>query len=397
VRPFNPKARPETPTFEKLASSSALFMQNYVQGNESKSSHASIWSSLYPVNHRYYQNKGEFDAKVTKIDKVMKSAGYFTSGVSGNGYIIPRRGFGDSWDKYRNHIHEAGGLAGQQIMDTALATVEGKTEPWFLYIGTIDTHVSWRAKEPWMAKYDPEPYSGRFKTTASGPDIGKIATGALKVSDRDITRVRALYDSNVSYQDDLLRQLFEKLEAWGIAKDTMLIITADHGDEQWEDGRVGHGASLRDSLAHVPLVIHYPALVPAGLVQTGTDVVDILPTVADAVGVKYDDQWQGQSLLPLANGANRDYPRMSFASQYEEAHAARVDRWKYHYGRRGAELFDIVAEPAEKKEISSSKPIAFQMMSDSFWIMRSWNKRWRKSEWGNALNVTSKFAAAIEK
>ncbi|HUH04183.1 MAG TPA: sulfatase-like hydrolase/transferase, partial [Kofleriaceae bacterium] len=182
VRPFNSKARPETPMFEKLAGSSAMFIQNYVQGNESKSSHASIWSSLYPINHRYYQNKPVFDAKVTKIDAVMKSAGFFTSGVSGNGYVIPRRGFGDSWDKYRNHIHEAGGLTGQQIMDTALGTVEGKTEPWFLYIGTIDTHVSWRAKEPWMSKYDPEPYSGRFKTTASGSDIGKIATGAIKIN-----------------------------------------------------------------------------------------------------------------------------------------------------------------------------------------------------------------------
>lgn len=396
VRPFNPKARPEAPMFEKLAGNSAMFLQNYVQGNESKASHASIWSSLYPINHRYYQNKAELDTKVTKIDKVMKSAGFFTSGVSGNGYVIPRRGFGDSWDKYRNHIHDGGGLTGQQIMDTALASVEGKTEPWFLYIGTIDTHVAWRAKEPWMSKYDPEPYSGRFKTTASGADIGKIATGSLKVNDRDITRVRALYDSNVSYQDDLVRQLFEKLSAWGIADETMLIITADHGDEQWEDGRVGHGASLRDSLSHVPLVIHYPPLFPAGLIRVGTDVVDILPTVAEVLGVQGDDQWQGQSLLPLANGVGRDYPRMSFASQYEEAHAARVGRWKYHYGRRGAELFDVVAEPDEKKEISSSHPIAFQMMSDAFWIKRAWNSEWRKSQWGNALNVTGAFAAAIK-
>jgi arylsulfatase A-like enzyme len=399
VRVFNPDAPAEVPTFEKLVGNSTVFTHNYVQGNESKASHASIWSSLYPVNHRYYQKKNKFVVDAQKIDAAMKKAGFYTSGVSGNGYIIPRRGFGDSWDAFRNHIHDPGGLKGQEILDPALESVEGKTDPWFLYIGTIDTHVSWRAKEPWMSKLDPEPYSGRFKTTASGPDVGKIVGGGIKVNDRDIKRIRALYNSNVSYQDDLVRQLFDKLEEWGIADETMVIITADHGDEQFEvsNRRVGHGTSLRETLVWVPLVIHYPPLFPAGKVNTGTEVVDILPTLADVLGFPMNDHWQGQSLLPLANGVGQDYPRMSFASQYEEAHTARVRNWKYEYGRSGAELFDLKAEPLEKTNLADNKPYAYQMMSDAFWMLRMWNRDWKKSEWGNALNVTPEFAAAVSK
>lgn len=399
LKVINPKARPDVPMFEKLAKSSAVFVQNYVQGNESKSSHASIWSSVYPINHRYYQKKDKHDFKAKKIDEVMKKAGFFTSGVSGNGYIIPRRGFGDHWDKYRNHIHDPGGLKGQEILDPALATVEGKTEPWFLYIGTIDTHVSWRAKEPWMSKYDPEPYSGRFVKTASGPDVGNIVGGKIKINDRDIQRIRALYDSNVSYQDDLVRQLFEKLEAWGIADQTMVIFTADHGDEQFEvsDRRVGHGTSLRETLVHVPLIVHYPPLFPGGKVTAAAEVIDIVPTIADALGLPMDEAWQGRSLIPVANGVGAGYPSMSFASQYEEAHTARVRGWKYEYGRSGTELFDLANEPGEKTNVADSKPYALQMMSDAFWLLRTWNKDWRKSEWGNALNVTPAFAKAVEK
>src|SRR6185369_276526 len=111
-----------------------------------------------------------------------------------------------------------------------------------------------------------------------------------------------LYDSNVSYQDDLLGQLIEKLQGAGIWDQTMLIVTADHGDEQWEDGRVGHGGSNRDMLVHVPLLIHYPALVGKGKYTEGAESVDIVPTIADALGVPMDPEWQGESLLPLTEG-----------------------------------------------------------------------------------------------
>ncbi len=399
VRPFNPKARPETPVFEKLAKSSSMFMLNYVQGNESKSSHASIWTSLYPINHHYYLNRKSVDVKSEKIDALMKKAGFYTSGISGNGFIIPRHGFGDSWDNFHNHIHEPGGLAGADLMKRALESVKGKTDPWFLYIGTIDTHVSWRAKEPWFSKYDPAPYNGRFKTVASGPDVGKIVGGGIKVDQRDIERIRALYDSNVSYQDDLLGQLMDQLKEWGIADQTMVIVTGDHGDEQFEMGprRVGHGISLRETLVHTPLVIHYPPLFPAGLVHTGSEVIDIVPTIADALGLPADPAWQGQSLIPIANGVGTDYPDMAMSSQYEEAHTTRVGDWKFEYGRHGAELYDLATEPDEKTDVAAKDPIAFQMMSDSFWLLRTWNADWRKSVWGSAFNVTPAFAAAVNK
>jgi arylsulfatase A-like enzyme len=390
VKPFVAGARPEVPTFENLARTSAVFVQAYVQGNESRVSHASMWSSLYPIKHDMLAAKAKLDPKWVTLDEVMRQAGMYTAGESANGYITARWGFGTEWDAYRNHIHEGGGLSGEDILSRGLAAVDKLDKPWFLYLGTIDTHVSWRAKEPWMSRYDPEPYNGRFERIASGADMGKVAAGKLKVTDRDIKRIRAIYDSNVSYQDDLLRQLLERLDALGIRDQTMVVITSDHGDEQWEDGRVGHGGSLRESLVHVPLLIHYPPLFPGRRVEEGAEVVDILPTLADALGVEADDEWQGESLIPIANGVRAGYPRMSMASQYERAHAARIGPWKVRVAGAGpASLYKLDDDPGEANNLAGKEPFARRFVEDPLRLLRAYNLRWKKSRWGNPANATA--------
>ncbi|MCG8423255.1 MAG: sulfatase [Proteobacteria bacterium] len=390
VRIFEPTARPEVPAFERLAATSAVFVQNYVQGNESRVSHASIWSALYPVKHRMYRRKARLAAKWTTIDEVMRGAGMFTSGVSANGYVAKKWGFGRAWDRYRNHIHEGGGLKGKHVFGKAIASIQGMTKPWFLYLGTIDTHVSWYPKEPWIWQYHARGYKGRFARRFSGHDAGK----KLELTDAEIAWVRAIYDSNVSYQDKLLGQLLDMLDEWGIADQTMIIITADHGDEQWEAGRVGHGGSLRETLIHVPLLIHYPPMFPPGKIREGAEVVDIVPTIADVLGVAMDPEWQGESLVPLANGIGQGYPRMSFASQYEGAHAARMGPWKIRVAGSGQpKVYNLAREPNEDVDRAGTNPIARRYLSDPLWLLRAYNTKWRKSRWGNAANVRPRFAA----
>ncbi|RMH38363.1 MAG: hypothetical protein D6689_19780 [Deltaproteobacteria bacterium] len=395
LRIINPKARPETPHFDQLATEAAVFRQAYVQGNESRVSHASMWSSLYPVVHDMLSPKAKLADKWFTIDELAKKAGLYASGETGNGYVARKWGFGDDWDAFRNHIHEGGGLSGEDILSRGLATVEGRRDPWLLYLGTIDTHVSWRAKEPWISRYDPEPYRGRFGKMASGTVVDKIAAGAIKPSPRDIDRLRALYDSNVSYQDALVGKLFDTLDAWGIRDQTMVVLTADHGDELLENGKIGHGVSVREALVHVPLVIYYPPLVPAGTIDEAVEGIDIMPTIADALGVAPDDNWQGASLLPLAQGVGRGYPTLAFVSHYEKKHAGRLGRWKVHAAGAKAELYDVEADPLEQRNVADEWPIARRAVEDALWLLRVYNARWRKARWGNPANVTAAFAADL--
>jgi arylsulfatase A-like enzyme len=394
VRTWNPKARPETPSFDKLAESSTVFTANYVQGNESQVSHASMWSSNYLAKHKAIAMSDHLADKWMTIDEVAKQAGKFVAGVSANGYIRPARGFGTSWDKFENHIEKGLGLKGADVVDAGLAFIAPKkTQPWFLYLGLIDTHVTWRAKQPWLDKYDGG-YKGRFASEFGDDGPGGFAKD---LTEREKDHVRALYDANVSYQDDLLGQLIDKLKTWGVWDQTMLVITADHGDEQWEDGRVGHGGSERETLIHVPLIVHYPPAFPAVRVSEGTEGIDILPTIADALGVAFDPEWQGASLIGLANGAG-GYPLLSVSSQYENAHGGRIGHWKLKIiGTQTPRLYNLAADPGEHNDVwgKSATQIAARLLLDPMWLLRNWNVEWKKSQWGNAASVTSRFAADL--
>jgi arylsulfatase A-like enzyme len=398
VKPFWPKARPDVPEMEQLCKVAACFQSTYVQGNESRASHAAIWSAQYAVNHQMIKDGAKLDAKWTTLDEVAKAAGLFTSGESANGYIIPKWGFGTRWDTYRNHIHDGGGVRGEDVFNLGMASVEKKVgTPWLLYLGTIDTHVSWRAKEPWISKYSPG-YSGKYKKEASGKDVEQMATGKIKPSDAEKQHIIAIYDSNVSYQDALVGKLEEKLKAWGIADDTMIIITADHGDEQWEDGRVGHGGSLKESLIRVPLILYYPPLFPGGLVTEGVETIDIVPTIADALGQPPIADAQGESLIPLAQGVGRGYPRPSIASQYEFAHAMRLFNWKARVAGSGVPtVYNVVEDPYEKKDLAADRPLERRFLTDSLSTFLVYQKRWKKTRWGVASNASRQFADDLEK
>ncbi|MBA3398208.1 MAG: sulfatase [Deltaproteobacteria bacterium] len=394
VKPFNPKARPEAPTFEKLAESSSLFLQHYVQGNESQVSHASMWTSMYLAKHKALKMGDKLPERYVTIDDVAKKAGMFVAGVSANGYIRPARGFGTSWDKYVNHIESKMGLKGVDIIEKGMSFITPKKDqPWFLYLGMIDTHVTWRAKQPWMDKYDGG-YKGRFQDSFGDDGPGGFAKD---LTDREKDHVRALYDSNVSYQDDLLGKLIEKLQAWGIWDQTMLIITAAHGDAQWEDGRVGHAGSQKQTLIHVPLLVRYPPMFPAAKIESGTEGIDITPTLADALGVAIDPEWQGMSLVGLANGTV-GYPLLASSSQYENFHGGRIGHWKIRLAGSGTpQLYNLAKDSGEKKDLwgTPGSGIAARLLLDPMWQLRNWNAEWKKSQWGNAAVVSSRFAADL--
>ncbi|HTL36202.1 MAG TPA: sulfatase [Kofleriaceae bacterium] len=392
VKPFNDKARPDVPNWEKLAETSTLFMQNYVQGNESQVSHASFWTSMYLAKHKAQDMKDHIPEKYTTLDEVVKKAGKYAAGVSANGYIRPSRGFGNSWDQFVNHIEKSLGLKGVDVMEKGISFITPKKDqPWFLYLGMIDTHVTYRAKSPWIDKYDPG-YKGKYE--ASYGDDGKGGAGK-NFTEKEINHIRAIYDSNVSYQDDLLGKLVEKLTSWGLADKTMIIVTADHGDELWEDGKQGHGGSQHETVLHTPLMIHYPPMFPAGKITTGTEGVDILPTIADVLGVAMDPEWQGTSLLPLANGT-AEYQYISISSSYENSHAGRMGNWKLQLKGGGTpHLWNLAKDPGESSDLWDKAPVPERMLLDAMWMFRQWNVEWKKSQWGNPAVVSSRFASDL--
>lgn len=398
MRTYNPKARAETPGYDEFAKLGTTFLASYVQGNESRASHASIWAAVVPAVHGMIKDGKKLDpARFETLPKAMRRAGLFTGGISGNGYITTKMGFGDGWQTYRNNIHDGGGLHAADMVRHAKEWIDKHgSKPFFLYVGTIDTHVSWHARKPWIDQYDGKGYSGPFVKVAPGPTIDKVATGKMKISDRDKDRCRALYDSNVSYGAEQFWEFIKYLEEKKLLEDTMIVMTADHGDEQWEHERVGHGGSSRETLVGVPLMVYYKPLFPAGKrIEEGADTIDILPTILDALGQEPAATAQGESLVPVAQGVGLGYPRPAFSTHYELHWVMRMGPWKIR-ALGTSELYDLDNDPLETDNIAAKRPNEHRLMIDALATWVAHQKEWKKPRWGVASNHLPAFSDDLE-
>jgi choline-sulfatase len=365
-------------------------------------SHASLFTGLYPVQHKFISGTAVLGSNLVILPEAAKLGGLYTHAHIANGYISKRWGFGDGWDFMKNHIHEGGGLRGGELVadaKTFLTKGAGKARPFFLYLGTIDAHVSWRAYEPWISKYDAKPYQGPFVKGCMDPQLDKIVAGQLQITPRDRERVIALYDSDISYNDQQFGELLKILKQTGKEDETLIIYTSDHGEEFWDHGRIGHGQSLRQELIHIPLFISYPPLFPGGrVVEEGSELVDILPTITDALGVETPKDIQGESLIPLAQGVLTGYPRPAIASQYELAHTMRLGKYKLWVGGSGVvKLYDGQNDLGEQYELSEKEPLALRHVTDALALFMAYQDRWKKSRWGVASNHKAELAQDLEK
>ena len=409
---FTPGARAQTPNFDELAKSSAVFRQYYVQGNESQVSHSSIWTGLYPAVHGVRDidiDKGgswKLRRDQTVLAEQLRDAGYFTTAVTGNGFVNTDGGYDRGFKEFKNPMREGGVMnnfiPGEKLVNQAIDQfAKHRDGPTYLFLGTIDTHGPWVARKPWIDIYSPPPYKGPFQEYGTAFDLGITPTsmGCAKIPPpADVERLRAIYDSAVSYHDQQLGRFVAQLKSWGIWDDTLLIVTADHGEEMFEDGRCGHGASLRDSLLRVPLLVHDPARFPAGtVVDEGAECVDLLPTILEAIGRPPVEAAQGQPLESLAQGIGRGWARPSYASMYEYSHAMRIGRWKARVAPNGvATIGDLVDDPGETKDFASTRPVERRMLTDYLGTFLALRKQWKKSAWGVVTNVTAEGAAALD-
>ena len=236
IRAFNPKARAETPNFDKLAERSAVFLQNYVQGNESQVSHAVDVDVDVPRQAQVPQHEGHAAGPLRHDRRGREEGRQVRRGRLGQrlhparSAASARRGTSSSTTSRAAW----GSRASTSSTRACRSSRRRRTSRGSSTSALIDTHVT-LARE---VAVDRQVRAGLQGPVRQGLRRRRRGRGAQGPDRRREGPRPALYDSNVSYQDDLLGKLLAKLEEWGIYDQTMIIITADHGDELWEDGRV---------------------------------------------------------------------------------------------------------------------------------------------------------------
>ncbi len=390
------KSRVQTPNFDRLVAEGTTFRRYSVEGNESKVSHASVFTGVYPIVHRVLGEKAKLPDRLVTIAEAFRDGKWRTAGLISNGYVSDNWNFHQGFQLYRNYIREQVANDAKAVWGHGQRWLDENAAggPFYLYLGTIDPHVTYRAHKGILELYDPQPYSGRFSRNLGGGELGDIKTGKLKVGERDKTRIEALYDNEVTYNDRYFGMLLEYLAAKGILDETLIVLTGDHGDEFWERGGCGHGSGVYQEMVGVPLVLRYPPLFPKGkVVEVEADGVDVLPTLLEAVGMAVPAEVQGESLLPYAADAGPTYPRSSISTHYDTIYSLRSGDWKLMLYKGGkAKLYDLASDPGEEKDLLAAKPIARRYLTDALTTFLAEQRRWKKRSWGVPTNLLPGFA-----
>lgn len=352
----DPSRRGAAPFLRDLARRGTTFRRAYTAATWTKPSVASLLTSLHPGTHalgaRHYSDP--LPESVRTLQEALGRAGYVTGQFTANAFAGTLsgldRGFDDAFMPGAFHGPESPD-GGEKITAGAL---NAKVLPWleanrdrlfFLYVHSVDAHP------PWMAP-------------GTRPGAGAVEA----------------YDAAVAYADAELRRLHSRIESLGLTSRTVFVVTADHGEAFGEHGRHGHGQTVFEEEARVPLVLHIEGRSSAA-VEHPVSLVDVMPTLLELCSVRAEPGLQGRSLLPRHGPPGGAAPVFVTRFVYpedldavvrdaEEAHAVVLGRWKLvatgtPSSSRTLALFDLESDPGETRDVSREEPAVVRRLADA--------------------------------
>jgi arylsulfatase A-like enzyme len=226
---------------------------------------------------------------------------------------------------------------------------------WLCIAGFYSPHSPWRVPQEYLDRYDP----ASFTLPAFPPDVDARRAGT-DFSDQGLRAARHGYYAMVTEVDHHAGRILACLDELGLAQDTIVVFTSDHGDWLGEHLRHGKGYPAPDCVSRVPLLVRWPA----GIVRPGrtihgiVEAVDILPTLLECAGIQIPPQVQGRSLLPLLQGA--DGPgRESALLEHRGWKSLRTPRFHYLCESSGREsLWDLERDPGEYADVAGDPAYA---------------------------------------
>jgi arylsulfatase A-like enzyme len=340
------------PFLSRLAREGVVFERAYSPASWTAPATASLFTSLYPVQHgvvlglRVTGRLKAVDERVRlrtlpesleTLPEVMKRSGYATFAVTHNLNISAKMGFAHGFDRFENSTKEdTADRLNARLMAWKKDLIETSPRS-FLYLHYLDPHSPYREREPW------------FDSKSVGHE-----------------RVISAYDSEIRFVDEQLAQVYDAL---GWQHETLLVVTADHGEEFWEHGAVGHGRSLFGEVLNVPLIVRFPGGRGGGRrVSTPVSLLDVLPTLRESTGLPREARDEGRSVLPLVLGRQTPPERTLYAHLYRPDPAAKRmwdQRAVLLRGRKivlglaeGPQLFDFIADPLDLVNLAEREPRA---------------------------------------
>lgn len=298
--------RRTTPYLDSFMTGGTRFEQATSPSSWTFPSNAAMLTGRMPSRIRM-SDWGSLNASVPReevmLAELLRAGGYQTAGFVNNYYLGSQFGMDQGFDYYQRLVEsEKAEDLNKMVFDWLNANpTAGASQPLFLFVYYYDPH-SW---------YDPPPpYDTLYDATYTGsltPEVyqhgQKVVSGEIVPTPRDVEHLIALYDGEITYWDYQFANLLARLDHDGLLEDALFVVTSDHGQMFGEHGKWVHRNSLYEEVLRVPLMVHYPAVVPANaVVDTPVFTADLPPTILDLVGLPVPAGMDGQSLRPLLQG-----------------------------------------------------------------------------------------------
>ncbi|NIA14442.1 MAG: sulfatase-like hydrolase/transferase [Nitrospiraceae bacterium] len=352
--------RGTSPFIDALAQQGILFERAYSADTATYTSTTTLLTSLHGFQHRvlYYTDKLAYEDALLQV--WLNRHGVRTACVSQNPFLSPENIIGKHFASFQGVFglpqHSPKGCA--EVTQAALMAAEDAGEnPFFLYTHYLPPHAPYTMAGEYQERfsYDPvkdiEPHPGWIRGAQEQRNL---------LDSHGAEQLRARYDENVRRADECVRQLVTGLRELGYGKETVLIVTADHGEEFAEHGWVGHAGRPYDTQCHIPLIV--TTLAEGGLGQgrrvdrlVGT--VDVAPTICGLLEVDVLPNAMGSDLLA---GSPADRPLVFSRGMAQYAVEAFVfERYKLLLDTAGTyeRLFDLSRDPGETQDLSATLPV----------------------------------------
>jgi arylsulfatase A-like enzyme len=345
-------ARDTSPNLDALAARGVLFEQVVSPAPWTMPAHASLLSGVYPRHHGVRAFGQPLPARLSTLASALGAAGYRTAAVVNFAPLAPLvESFEESWT-----VRPGQGDA-EAVFEIASRWLAQEPSPFFLFLHVYDVHLPHPPRSPFL-----EPYDG--VVTGGALQVQAFRRGELALDADDARHLRDLYDGEIRRLDEKLGRFLEALERDGRLERTLVAVVADHGEEFFEHGSLGHGHSLHPELLRVPLILAGPTL-PRGLrVQAPVSLLDTAPTLLTLVGVPPLTGSDGVDLSSHWGAPDGARPLFSETNHWlgnrdrNLRRAVRRGRYALHYDALSASyaLFDLREDPFEEVDVSARHP-----------------------------------------
>lgn len=389
--------RATSPHLDELASRSLLFENAISASSWTLPATASLLTGLHPNTHGVLGNERSYLVDgVTTLPEVLRARGISTAAFSANFLVNAAMNLDQGFERFDHVFEDAAGVN----RDLLHWIEERGPHQFFAYVHYMEPHSPYSAPGEYRQHFDPEHVETR---DYSGPLPERWRTGgvAREFSKAELDHLISLYDAEIYYWDVQFRLLLDRLEQLGLLDHTLLIVTADHGEEFFEHGGLGHGMTLYQELIQVPLIFHDPRRNVGSKEPRPVSTAGLFNSVIRQMGVEEPGTAQVQALRPGREDEGECagiYSSTESNMPTEKARLASVirghDKLITDILNNESELYDLASDPREQIDLSARST----RLADLEACLRDWYARTAEAfpaEWQPTVNELEEYLRKI--